>query len=119
MPAKALKEAKEALEGLDADRIVEVYSNEFLFEDSSSKAHITDRKELREYFQQLFALPGVSFSDIRIFEAESFAALEWTWSGVKGDSGEPYRVKGASVIELREGKISRETIYYDPKPALS
>jgi steroid delta-isomerase-like uncharacterized protein len=119
MSAKALKEAKEALEGLDADRIVNVYANEFLFEDASSKERITGRKALREYFQQLFALPQVSFSDIRIFEAGSFAAIEWTWSGVKSDTGKPYRVKGASVIELREGKISRETIYYDPGPALS
>ena len=119
MSGKALKEAKEALEGLDADRIVNVYANEFLFEDSSSKECITDRKALREYFQQLFALPQVSFSDIRIFEAGSFATIEWIWSGVKRDTGKPYRVKGASVIELREGKISRETIYYDPRPALS
>jgi ketosteroid isomerase-like protein len=119
MPAKVLQDAKSALEGLNTDKIIEIYSDNFLFEDTSSKEQITDRSSLRKYFQQLFSLPKVTFSDIRIFEAESFAVIEWIWGGVKRSNGEPFRVRGASVIELSEGKVSRESIYYDPKSAWS
>ena len=45
-------------------------------------------------------------------------SLEWTWSGLKRQSKERYQVRGASVIELQQGKIGRESIYYDPKPAM-
>jgi ketosteroid isomerase-like protein len=119
MSVKVLQDAKEALEALNLDEIVKIYANRFLFEDVSANEQITDRKALKEYFQRLFSLPQVSFSDIRIFEGECFAILEWTWGGVKRNTGEPFRVKGVSVIELSEGKIARESIYYDPKPALS
>jgi ketosteroid isomerase-like protein len=119
MSAKVLRDAKEALESLNVDQIIKIYAAEFLFEDTSSKEQITDQTSLREYFQQLFALPQVSFSDIRIIEADQFAVIEWTWGGVKRSTGEPFRVKGVSVMELAESKITRESIYYDPRPALS
>ena len=119
MPANLLRAAKEALEGLDTNKIVEIYAKNFLFEDTSSGEQITDREALRKYFQQLFALPQASFTDIRVYEAECFAVLEWTWGGVSSTSGEPFNVRGASVIELSDGKVIRESIYYDPKPALS
>ncbi len=119
MLAKVLQDAKDALESLNADQIIKIYADEFLFEDTSSKEQITDRTSLRKYFQQLFALPQVSFSDIRIIEANQFAVIEWTWGGVKRSTGEPFRVKGVSVMELAGSKITCESIYYDPRTALS
>lgn len=119
MPENVLQEAKEALEGLNTDKILEIYADKFLFEDTSARQRITDRKTLRVYFQQLFSLPEVSFSDISIYEAQGFAAIEWTWGGTNRTSGIPFRIRGASVIELAEGKVCRESIYYDPRPALA
>jgi ketosteroid isomerase-like protein len=119
MPTEALVEAKEALEELDADKILSAYAENAVFEDISAGERITDKARLRVYFERLFSLPGIAFSDIRIFDGGSFAAIEWVWSGLRRDGGGPYRVRGASVIELHAGKIARESIYYDPKPALS
>jgi len=119
MKLPLLQHAKEALEELSIDKIVAVYDDPFVFEDVPSGETITDSSGLRAYFQALFALPNVAFSDIRIYEADTFAALEWTWSGTKRSSGQAYRVKGASIIELRNGRIARETIYYDPRAPLS
>ncbi len=118
MSTKVLQDAKEALEGLNTDKIIKIYADEFLFEDTSSKLSIKDRKALVKYFQRLFTMPQVSFTEIRIFEADRFAVIEWTWGGVSHNSGEPFRVRGASVIELSGGKVWRESIYYDPMPAL-
>jgi len=119
MPEKALREAREALEGLNVDQILLAYAQDAIFEDISAGERIVGQAGLRAYFEQLFSLPGVAFSDIRIFDGGSFAALEWVWSGLKRNTGGAYSVRGASVIELREGKIIRESIYYDPKPARS
>jgi len=119
MPAKVLQDAKDALQGLNVEKILQIYADEFLFEDTSAKQRIVDRTILREYFRRLFAMPGVSFSDIKVFEAEQFAALEWTWGGVNRSSGELFKVRGGSVMELSEGKVRRESIYYDPQSALA
>ena len=119
MTSLFLARAKEALEVLDAETIVTAYDDPFVLEDVPSGERITDRKSLRAYFQALFGLPNVAFSDVTVYEAEAFAALEWTWSGTKRSSGEAYRVKGVSLIEIRNGKIARETIYYDPSAALA
>ena len=118
MITEALLVAKEALEELNLDKILSACAENAVFEDVPAGERIIGKSGLRSYFEQLFSLPGVAFSDIRIFVGGDFAALEWAWSGLKRDTGEPYRVRGASVIELREGKIARESIYYDPKPVL-
>jgi ketosteroid isomerase-like protein len=119
MVTKALLDAKEALEELDVDKMLSVYSENTVFEDIPAGLQILDKTGLRSYFEQLFSLPGVAFSEIRIFDGDNFAAIEWSWSGLKRETREPYRVKGASVIELQEDKIVRESIYYDPKPVFS
>ena len=117
MPVNVLQEAKDALEELNAEKIIEIYSAQFVFEDAPAKLLITDRKTLKEYFQRLFGLPQVSFSDIKVYEAENFAAIEWTWGGVNSTTGKSFRVRGASVIELEDGKVRRESIYYDSRPS--
>lgn len=111
MTAKILLDAKRALEGCNTENILEVYADKFLFEDTSSMQSITTRTSLREYFDQLFNLPGVCFSDIGIFEGDNFAAIEWTWSGLDLKNENTYHVRGVSIMEFSEGKISRESIY--------
>ena len=119
MLTKALLEAKEALEELNIDKILSAYAENAVLEDISAGISIMDRAGLSAYFEKLFSLPGVAFSDIRLFDGKKFAAVEWVWSGLKRDTGESFRIRGASVIELMDGKIVRESIYYDPKPTLS
>ncbi|NIN96438.1 MAG: hypothetical protein GTO49_15995 [Anaerolineae bacterium] len=113
-----LARAKAALENLDANKLVACYADDFLFDDVPAKEAIDQRDGLTSYYERLFDLPGVGFSDVVIYQSEQWAALEWTWSGSKQDSEERFKVRGASIIELREGEIRRETLYYDPRPAL-
>jgi ketosteroid isomerase-like protein len=117
MPARGLPIAESALRALDAKRIVQAYHDEFLFEDIPSRRQIRDRDELLGYFEALFSLPMVAFNDILIHESEDFAAIEWSWSGVGRNSGAPYRIRGASIIELRQGLIAVERLFYDPAAA--
>lgn len=118
MSENVLQEAKAALEGLNAEHLLACYAETFQFIDAAFKQHITEREELKEHFQRLFALPSVRFTEIKVFEGQEWAAVEWVWWGSARVSGHTFRIPGVSVIELVDGKIKRETIYYDPRASL-
>lgn len=47
------------------------------------------------------------------FAGESWAVVEWTFSGVRPGTGYELTFRGASVLELENGLIDRESNYYD------
>ena len=117
MEANVLKKVAAALVALDAGALVALYSDDFAFEDRSSGESITDKLKLREYFDRLFALPGVKFSNVHFFNCGEQGAGEWTWSGQSRESGQTYRITGASIFTLSAGAVEREAVFYDPGPA--
>jgi ketosteroid isomerase-like protein len=114
-----LERVKDGLQHRDVDAILSAFADPFVFEDVPSGQKMVSQEDLRSYFQTLFALSDIAFTDLRMYETETFAVLEWTWSVKKGSSGGGYQVRGASVIELRNGRIARETMYYAPRPTLT
>jgi len=110
-----LCQVEQALLELDVESIVELYSPDFLFEDIASGERITDKSELRSYFERLFTLPDVSFTDVNFFSKGNRAAGRWTWSGSSLQSGNRYAIRGASLFKLGEGGIEEEMVYYDPR----
>jgi steroid delta-isomerase-like uncharacterized protein len=116
--ASLLQSAAAALESLDAEDLVSHYADDFLFEDTPQDLRITGREQLMSYYRNLFALPAVKFEVTSMFHCEGWAGLEWIWSGTKPGQDAGYRIKGASIIEIGDGKIAREAIYYDPRSAL-
>jgi hypothetical protein len=67
--------------------LVSLYSEDFVFEDTPSGDTITDKMKLREYFDRLFALPEVKFSNVNFFNCGKTGAGVWTWSGKSLESG--------------------------------
>ena len=47
------------------------------------------------------------------FAGETWAVVEWTFSGVRPDTGYELTSRGASVLELENDLISRESDYAD------
>jgi len=117
MEVEVLKRAAEALVSLDAEELVSLYADDFVLEDASSGNTITNKKELREYYERLFSLPEVRFSDVTFFRCGDCGAGEWTWSGRSLESGKDYSIKGASIFGLGEDEIKSESIFYDPRKA--
>ena len=115
-----LESVKEALESLDAEKLVSHYAEDAVFLDPclGQDWFIRGKEKLKAYFQELFGLPGAKFEVTSVFGCDGWAAAEWTWSGNKRGSDTRFSIKGASVIQIRDGKIARETIYYDPRSAL-
>lgn len=114
-----LRHAEEALVSQDVERLVSLYASDFLFDDTASGERITDRGELKSYFEQLFSLPGTAFSDVNFFVLGERGAGQWTWSGSSRESGRNFSIRGASFFKLAEDGIREEIIFYDPRPALS
>jgi hypothetical protein len=96
MAVEVLKRAGEALVSLDAEELVSLYADDFVLEDTSSGDTITNKKELREYFERLFSLPEVGFSNVTFFRNS---------------------IKGASIFSLGEDAIKSESIFNDPRKA--
>ncbi|MDH3538441.1 MAG: nuclear transport factor 2 family protein [Acidimicrobiia bacterium] len=109
-----LEAATEALERLDVEALVAHYAADFVFEDVAADIAITTREELRRYYGGLFSMPGVAFTDVYVFVDDSGrGGGEWTWSGF-GEDGNPFSIRGASIFEVEDSGITRETIYYLP-----
>ena len=117
MTSEVLERTEEALAALDSDSLIAGYADDFLFEDTSLEERITSKTALKEYFDRLFAMPGVRFSEVEFFSCGEKAGGTWTWSGKSIKAGKDYSIQGASLFVLRDGKIIEEKIYYDPRSA--
>ncbi|HSF81704.1 MAG TPA: nuclear transport factor 2 family protein [Anaerolineales bacterium] len=117
MSTNVHEEAEKALVGLEAEKLVSLYADEFVFEDTSSKEHITNKVELKEYFKRLFSMPGVYFSDVSFIRIADRGAGEWSWGGKSLQRGVDFTIRGASLFVLEGETIKAETIFYDPGEA--
>jgi steroid delta-isomerase-like uncharacterized protein len=113
-----LDAAGAALQTLDTEALVALYADGFAFEDPGLGQTVRTRDELRAYFEGLFGWADASFRDVEVFSCGSRGAAEWTWSGTSPVSNRRFSIRGASIFEVGASGITRETIYYDPRPAL-
>ena len=90
---------------------------EALLAPSSGSVAGLGRAELRETAADFFASDGdVKFEVVNSWVHNGHGVLEWVWRGVdKGEfkTGKPFSIRGLSIIEVRDGKISRNRDYYD------
>ncbi|NIS79853.1 MAG: hypothetical protein GTO14_06520 [Anaerolineales bacterium] len=119
MTTDVLRQAKTALVALDAKVLVSLYAEDFLFEDTASGDRISDKAELKSYFDRLFSLPNVNFSNVSFFGLGERAAGQWTWGGSSLQSGQRYSIRGASLFKIEHDRIKEEIIFYDPRSAYS
>src|SRR3990172_6926968 len=117
MTGDHLEAAAAALQALDSKSLVGSYTDGFVFEDAASGETITSKENLHGYFEALFSMPDVRFTDVVLRQCGDWGVGTWVWSGTDR-KGDPFSVRGASIFDLADGGIRRETIFYDPRPAL-
>jgi steroid delta-isomerase-like uncharacterized protein len=102
-----------ALRTRDQEKTMSFYGDDIIWEDAATKDHVTGKPELTSMVIWLFALPDVKWDVTSSFVSGDgkWAATEWVWSGT--NAGQGYSITGVSILEIRDGKIVRETIYYD------
>jgi len=105
----------------DIERVISLCTDQCLYEDVPLGAVNHGKDELRAFGQQVFnAFPDFTIQFTSHFAAGDLALLEWTMSGThQGDlpgmpaTGKPFSVRGATVLQLDDGRISRNSDYWD------
>jgi steroid delta-isomerase-like uncharacterized protein len=112
--ASILEKYGDAWSSGEASQVAALYTEDAVREDVPTGTTSQGRAEIEALAAGLFATDA----DVRLevtdgFVGETWAVVEWTFSGARKDTGGEVTFRGASVLELEDGQISRETDYYD------
>jgi len=118
---KMLEDYAEAWSSHDVEKIAFYVTDDFIFEDTATGTSHDGKEELKSYLQRVFSsIPDFRLEVKSLFVAGDLVGAEWvetgTFTGRVFDTqvdGKNFSVRGASIGELRGGKIRRESIYWD------
>jgi ketosteroid isomerase-like protein len=116
-----VREYMAASEALDLERTLTLYSESIIWEDpgygDGEGDYFTSKAEVKAMYGWFFALPDIHLDNTTYFiSADGHrAAVEWVWTGTH--NADTYTIRGVSVLEIEDGKIVHEVIYYDPTMA--
>jgi steroid delta-isomerase-like uncharacterized protein len=99
------------------DKMLPLFTDDIFYEDVAFGEVSHGSAELRKFF--LSEIEGVPDLELKLIRADihnGHGTIEWTFSGTDKDvykTGKKFSVRGVSVIEMRDGKISRNLDFYD------
>lgn len=107
----------------DPNRLLPIFTDDVVYEDVTFGAVNKGQDALRKFATDFFdAFPGNVFEVKSRFVSSDgkWGSVEWLWRGrqTKDLPGLPatntaFELRGASVMEFRDGKISRNSDYWD------
>jgi steroid delta-isomerase-like uncharacterized protein len=105
----------------DTEKVVSFYTDDIVYEDLAFGQIKRGKEELRAFLNGTFAIfPDLNFELKSSFISGNWVCAEWVWSGThKGNmpglpaTGKRFSIRGVSVGELKEGKIKRNSDYYN------
>jgi len=107
----------------DVEKLLPLFTDDVRYEDVTFGVTTQGKAGLRDFAITAFgAFPGMSFEIKSRFVGDNgmWGALEWVWHGrqVKDFPGlpatnRPFQVRGSTIVEFRDGKISRNRDYWD------
>jgi steroid delta-isomerase-like uncharacterized protein len=106
----------------DVEKILSFYTDDCLYEDVALKRIVRGKAELRALLESVFTdIAGLKMDIKSVFSSGNWVASEWTMSGrfihssfpLLIATGKSFRVRGATIFELSNDKISRNTDYLD------
>lgn len=118
---KMLEEYVAAWNSGDADGVVSFLTDDCVIENLGGGDIHRGREEVKAWAMGVFAaFPDFRLEITSVFVAGDRAGGEWvergTHTGAMGPyaaTGKSFSVRGASILELQEGKIRREALYWD------
>lgn len=120
-PLKVARAIFDALNKKDLDTLSEFHTDETV-DDFVVIGEIRGKTSIRRFFDELFAaFPDFALTADRIVGDRSTAVVQWhatgTFSGGKYQGIEPtgkrVETRGVDVMEITDGRVVRDTIYYD------
>jgi steroid delta-isomerase-like uncharacterized protein len=98
----------------DVEQVAAVFAPDGVYEDVPSETISEGADALKEWAQGYFdAFTEVAQSVVSWNEIPGGAVAEWLVEGTHRESGNAVSFRGVSMFELADGKIRRETAYYD------
>jgi steroid delta-isomerase-like uncharacterized protein len=102
-------------------QLLPLFTDDIVYEDAAMGVVTHGKEELRAFAQRFFStFPDIQFTLTSTLVTGNRAAIEWTGQGThQGDMpGMPATNKratfrGVSIMELQDGKITRNTDYWD------
>jgi steroid delta-isomerase-like uncharacterized protein len=101
----------------DPEKLVAAFTPEGVYEDVAfgiTKKGSAELRDLHKFFHGAVSGLFVKLVDYHI--ADGHGTIEWIFGGTDVDvfkTGKPFSVRGVSVIEVDNGRISRNLDYYD------
>ena len=107
----------------DVDKVLPLFTDDVAYEDVTFGSVNHGHKELHDFAKGTFE----AFTDLK-FELKSrvvaadgkSGAMEWIWRGRQTQdfpglpaTNKPFEVRGTTVVEFTDGKISRNSDYWD------
>ena len=120
-PTSVVKDWTDAINRHDTDAAVTYLSNDSVFSNTGSGQRFVGVAENRVHYDELFTVwPDVRFEIVKLFSAGEYYVKEWIMTGVhRGDlpglpgNDRSFRVLGAGVGVVRNGKIAEATEYWN------
>ena len=107
---------------LEAAPIAAAYTGDAVYEEVATGVSLGNREEIEAYLTGFVAAFSGARADVETaFATEDQAAATWSFTGrytnqlpgFPPPAGQTVTFRGASILELREGMIARETQYWD------
>jgi len=105
----------------DVDKVMAFFTDDCECEDAIMREVVRGKPELRAYLAEwLSVFPDISFDVKDQYLSPTGGGAEFTFSGTHTNAvmglpatNKQFTVRGASILELHEGKIRREQDYWD------
>lgn len=105
----------------DLARIDALFAADGVYEDVPPRREYVGPEEIKGFLSAIWTwAPDIEFSVTSVAVAGGTAVAEWVMTGTQTGpigaipaSGNEFSVRGASVLEIRDGKITRNSDYYD------
>ena len=105
----------------DIDKVISFFTNDCVYEDVAIGRVNRGKEELKAFFKEMFVWsPDAKIELKSVFSAGDWAASEWVMTGTHaGDTpelpatGKSFSVRGTSIIQMRNGKLSRQSDYWN------
>jgi len=99
------------------DKMLPVFTDDVVYEDVAFGEVSHGQAELRKFAVEEFeGVPDLELKLVRASINNGHGTIEWTFTGTdKGvyKTGKKFTVRGVSVVDVRDGKISRSLDFYD------
>ena len=101
----------------DPDKMLPVFTDDVFYEDVAFGEVSHGKAELRKFAASEFeGVPDLELKLVRASIANGHGTIEWTFTGTDKavfKTGKKFTVRGVSVVDVHDGKISRSLDFYD------